>query len=139
MSGPSAGTAPWSYTARAGRSSGWRRPRRGRGARRLPLASRTEAEPPLFLAGEKAASYPRTTRQQVADVITGFNLAGIGKQLSPHSLRHTCATQLLDQGVPLRDVQVFLGHASPTTIQRYDLGRHQPDRSPAYALSGVFS
>ena len=35
------------------------------------LASRTEAEAPLFLAGQKAASYPRMTRQQVADVITG--------------------------------------------------------------------
>jgi hypothetical protein len=36
-------------------------------------------------------------------------------------------------------VQVFIGHASPTTTERYDLGRDQLDRSPAYALSGVFS
>jgi site-specific recombinase XerD len=103
------------------------------------IATRTDSHAPLLLAGDKAASYPRMTRQQVADVITGcVKLAGIAKDLSPHSLRHTCATQLLDQGVPLRDVQVFLGHASPTTTQRYDLGRDQLDRSPAYALSGVF-
>lgn len=104
------------------------------------LAGRDDREAPLFLAGERARSYPRMTRQQIADVITACaSRAGITKRLSPHSLRHTCATQLLDQGVPLRDVQVFLGHASPTTTQRYDLGRDQLDRSPAYALSGVFS
>jgi len=103
------------------------------------LGARTDGLEPLFLAGAKATSYPRMTRQQVADVVTGcVNLAGIAKKLSPHSLRHTCATQLLDQGIALRDVQVFLGHASPTTTQRYDLGRDQLDRSPAYALSGIF-
>ncbi len=41
-------------------------------------------------------------------------------RLSPHSLRHTSITQMLSSGTPLSDVQVFHGHASPTTTVRYD-------------------
>ena len=36
-----------------------------------------------------------------------------------HSLRHTCATRLIDQGVPTSTVQKWLGHASITTTERY--------------------
>lgn len=64
--------------------------------------------------------------------------AGIEKKISPHWLRHTCITQLLDEGVPIRDVQVFVGHADPKTTIRYDHGRDNLDRSPAYRLSGIF-
>lgn len=51
--------------------------------------------------------------------------AGIGswRRLSAHSLRHTCATAMRDAGVPLDDVQAFLGHSSITTTQRYERGR----------------
>ena len=81
----------------------------------------------------------RLTRYAAENVVEqSAKTAGITKRLSPHSLRHACATQLLDEGVALRDVQVYLGHADPKTTARYDLGRDQLDRSPAYALSGVF-
>jgi integrase len=46
---------------------------------------------------------------------------------------------LLDAGVPLRDIQVYMGHANSATTERYDLGRQHLDKSPAYALSGVFA
>lgn len=117
------------------------------------LGTRSDTHAPLFLAGEAAKTYPRMNRQQVADVITGCCLEcgfydrvvdGRGRKgkrpwFTPHSLRHTCTTQLLDAGRTLRDVQVFMGHASPTTTVRYDLGRNQLDQSPAYTLSGWFS
>jgi integrase len=55
--------------------------------------------------------------------------------LSPHSLRHSFATELLASGTPLQDVQDAMGHADPRTTRRYDRSRHNLDRHPTYQLA----
>lgn len=95
--------------------------------------ARLDPDSPMFTN----AAGGRVSQQSVMRTVQRLaKTAGIPSwpKLSPHSLRHTCATQMINAGVPINIVQDQLGHADLSSTLRYDRARGTIERSgmPTY-------
>ena len=78
------------------------------------VLTRRNTSPLLFL-GRRAC---KLTRQRVWQIVRAASLSA-GRHASPHMLRHSCATHMVENGADLRTVQTILGHADISNTQIY--------------------
>jgi site-specific recombinase XerD len=90
------------------------------------LATRADSSNPLFIrySGTKSidntGDFKRLTPRSIQRMVSRYaSLAGIVKHVSPHTMRHSFATDLLMNGADIRSVQTMLGHSNISTTQIY--------------------
>ena len=82
------------------------------------LTELTKEGKSMFIFSNKTGK-PSSPRNAQKLIKRASMRAGITKVVSPHTLRHSFATHLLDDGVDIRKIQVLLGHSSLNTTERY--------------------
>ena len=87
--------------------------------RSRPSLNKKLSEKALFLNENRGSRLSRQSAWQI--VLDSANRSGLTRSISPHALRHSFATHLLDGGADIRVVQELLGHSSVTTTQIYTL------------------
>jgi site-specific recombinase XerD len=95
------------------------------------------ADGPLFVTSRGRPLYETWAWRLIRKLAVWAAVAQAAK-LSPHGLRHTAITELIDSGVSLLDAQKFARHKDPRTTRRYYHGLDNLDRHGAYGLAARF-
>jgi integrase/recombinase XerD len=124
--------------------------RKGRKQGLVPLAASVASAIDLYLdgrdagpllarlnsAGEVAVPIAGISRQTAYERVQRLaDYAGVNPALSPHSLRRSFVTLALQDGVPLHQVQLAVGHSSPTTTMIYMKDADNLDYNPTFQLA----
>jgi len=92
----------------------------------LYLQKRKDMNSALFVSVAKNNFGDRLTSRSVERIVKHYAIkAGISRNVTPHTIRHSFATDLLQNGADIRSVQIMLGHSSVATTQIYT---HVTDR-----------
>ena len=105
---------------------GWVRKGKGAKDRLFLLSTKLIEELKEYVAGKEDSDFifagrdGRMTPRNVQKIIKrAIKVAGIEKDVHPHSLRHSLGTHLLEDGIDIRKIQILLGHANLSTTQIY--------------------
>jgi integrase/recombinase XerC len=83
---------------------------------KAPREAANAIKKPLFISRIGSRLTDRSVRRMILKYV---KRTGLGKEISPHTFRHSFATHMLDRGADLRSVQELLGHANLSTTQIY--------------------
>jgi len=106
-------------------NTGWVRAGKGKKDRMFFISKKLSKKLEKYISRHQDWEYvfsdkkPLTTRNIQKIIQKVKTIAGINKDVHPHTLRHSYATHLLDDGIDIRRIQVLLGHSSIATTQIY--------------------
>jgi len=89
---------------------------------------------PLYVFPNRKGNGPR--RSPGSSIKKAIARAGLGPEVTPHVFRHSVATKLLNGGMPITQVQYFLGHKDPMTTHRY---LHTSKQASSVAAAAILS
>lgn len=111
------------------------------------LSMRTDdfnLESPLVITLMRGREPQRIQKKAISEIIKA-RLRAIGiddPKISAHSLRHTCGSLMVEEGVPIETIQDMLGHNDPATTQIYiDMARQKRllEHSPSETIARIIS
>lgn len=101
------------------------------------LSMRKDNHPALFVALNGESRWAQTDVNRT--FIRYRKLSGLGKRFTNHTMRHTFATRLMGQKVPLNTIQFLLGHSSPVVTMKFYIGTEEKEKAKMVMGDAMFA